>query len=143
MKSRSWFVCSLVLLVLVGCKKMPSKPSLTPVRGTVTYKGQPITKGEIAFTPEDLTLYACSSALKEGGAFDMWTPLGGSTSPTGAMPGKYKVSLTGEYGTGKDATKLPKRYEDAGTSGLTVEVKPGGGLVFNPGGDTNLKITSP
>ncbi len=142
MKSRSWFACSLVLLVLAGCNKMPSKPGLTPVRGTITYKGQPISKGEITFTPEDPTVYACSSALLEGGAFDMWTPLGGSTSPTGAMPGKYKVSITGgEYGRGKDAKKLPKRYEDAATSGLTVEVKSGGALLFNPGGD--VKITSP
>jgi hypothetical protein len=36
---------------LVGCGGDPNKPKLGKVSGTVTYKGQPVTKGMVTFIP--------------------------------------------------------------------------------------------
>jgi hypothetical protein len=130
MKIRKWFAWGLLLLGPAACTRMPDKPSLSPVRGTVTYKGQVITEGSIEFEPENPAIHRCSSAIKDG-QFDMYT-LAGTTKPDGGMPGKYKVAVTGTVGKGKDAPKVPKRYGDVSTSGLTAEVK--------SGGDTNMTI---
>jgi hypothetical protein len=125
-----WFVCGVVLLCLAGCRGAPAKPTLSPVRGTVTYKGKPVTQGEISFEPIDKTIRRCSSGIKDG-AFDMWT-MAGTTKPDGAMPGTFKVVVLGSVGTGKDAQPVPQRFADAGTTPKTVEIK--------SGGDTNLTI---
>jgi hypothetical protein len=46
MNTRSCFVLEMFLVVgLVGCRGQPSKPGIAPVRGTVTYKGEPVTQG--------------------------------------------------------------------------------------------------
>jgi hypothetical protein len=132
MKSQRWFVCGFVLLALAGCRGAPGKPSLVPVRGTVTYKGQAV-NGKLDLLPFDQTKYGASSALKEG-AFNLNT-MAGTTSPDGAMPGKYKVVVEGTYGTGKDKQEVPRRFADAGTSQKTVEIP--------SGGTDNLKIELP
>ncbi len=125
MNTRLWFTCGFLFVVgLAGCNKMPDKPGLYPVRGMVTYKGQPISQGSIEFQPDNLTIYPCSSAIKDG-SFDMNT-FAGTTKPDGAMPGKFRVAVTGQVGKGTDATKVPRRFGDVATSGLTVEVKSGG-----------------
>jgi hypothetical protein len=61
---------------------------------------------------------------------------GGTTVPDGAVPGKYKVAVTGTVGTGKDAVKVPRRYGDVSTSELSV-------VEIKSGGDTNLAINIP
>ena len=53
--SQKAFVPRLVLVALValplGCGGDPSKPKLGRVSGTVTYKGEPVTKGVVSFVP--------------------------------------------------------------------------------------------
>jgi hypothetical protein len=129
MKSRHWFACGIVLLVLAGCRGAPAKPSLVRVRGTVTYKGNPV-NGELRLVPPDKTKYPAASAIKEG-AFDLRT-FAGTTEPDGALPGKYTVEVDATYKDGQEKKEVPRRYADAGTSPKTVGVP--------SGGTDNLKI---
>jgi hypothetical protein len=58
-----------------------------PVSGTVTYNGQPLEKGAISFVPET---GAGATGIIEKGSYALST--GGEQD--GAMPGKYKVTIT-------------------------------------------------
>ena len=41
----------LVILSLEGCGEAVARPQLGKVSGKVTYKGKPLTKGSVVFTP--------------------------------------------------------------------------------------------
>lgn len=88
----------LLLLVLVGCE---SKPTLTEISGTVTFKGQPIPAGDVSFTPE---------VSVAGGQLQMYMVKDGKYDSTqtpgmGLLPGKYKVRINGY-----DGKQIPNFY---------------------------------
>lgn len=88
-------LCGLTLAVLglavAGCS---SKPALTEISGTVTFKGQPIPAGDVTFTPDvsipsgELRMY-----MVKDGKFDSKEKPG-----TGLRPGKYSVRINGYDG---------------------------------------------
>lgn len=81
----------LLLLVMVGCD---SKPKLTEISGTVTFKGQPIPAGDVSFTPEvSVTGGQLQMYMVKDGKFDS-----AQTPGTGLLPGKYKVRINGYDG---------------------------------------------
>jgi hypothetical protein len=87
-----------LLLVLVGCE---SKPTLTEISGTVTFKGQPIPAGDVSFTPE---------VSVAGGQLQMYMVKDGKYDSTqtpemGLLPGKYKVRINGY-----DGKQIPNFY---------------------------------
>jgi hypothetical protein len=102
------------------------------VRGTVTYKGQPVKQGTISFVPRDAAKPGASSRIGPDGTYDLQTQEPGD----GARLGEYRVIVSGydpkildtvrAPGTPVERkTEIPKKYENADTSGLTATVKAG------------------
>ena len=75
-------------LTLVGCGG-DGLPPRYAVSGTVTFKGQPLAKGEITFMPDVPTGRGGSAVIKDG-AFKLTTQEEGD----GAFPGSYTVIIT-------------------------------------------------
>ncbi len=122
-------ILGLGLVVLIcGCGSGPKTlEGLKPVKGKVTYKGQPVAKGTITFVTEDRKGTSAMGVLTEQGEFTLKSDV---NSP-GARPGKYKVRVEswqtepgmgeGKFTPGKSA--IPERYMAAGTSMLEATVK--------------------
>lgn len=88
----------LLLLVMVGCD---SKPKLTEISGTVTFKGQPIPAGDVSFTPEvSVTGGQLQMYMVKDGKYDS-----AQTPESGLLPGKYKVRINGY-----DGKQIPNFY---------------------------------
>jgi hypothetical protein len=92
-----------------------------PVSGTVTYNGQPLEKGAISFVPDK---GAGATGAIEKGSYRLST--GGEGD--GALPGKYKVTVTAKEdsyeiakadflkdskGKGADVSFVPRQYLSA------------------------------
>jgi hypothetical protein len=110
------------------------------VSGKVTYKGQPLAKGTISFSPVD---QAGEGAYGEvvAGSYRLTT----YTPGDGAVPGRYRVSIASAeavtppaaFDTNPNATpeaavaraqrtakhNIPVKYASPDASGLTAEVK--------------------
>jgi hypothetical protein len=112
-------VASAALLVgaYAGCGGGAGQlPSLIPVKGKVTYKGQPLPKGMIRFEPDGYGRMA-TGKLQADGTFVLSTLKDGD----GAVAGVHKVFITD---TDKSLAKDRgfSKYASADTSGLTAEV---------------------
>jgi hypothetical protein len=115
-------------LSLTGCgSRGPALPDAYPAKGQVLLAGgAPVAGGRITFAPKDP-----HRGIEAWGEIQ---PDGGFTLTTyklndGAVPGEYVVTLSPySYKTGNlkvaNAGRVPQRYAEAATSGLTVEVKP-------------------
>jgi hypothetical protein len=130
-------LASIGLLIGLGCGGDEFQKRY-PVSGKVTYKGEPVKKGSITFTPDSKEGRAANGNLVDG-SYTLTTH-----SPNdGALPGKYRVSIiakepdegafakTTGHPNQVDTVKsyiqakplIPRKYELADTSGLTAEVK--------------------
>ena len=110
---------AVVSLALAGCGGGHSKPELSatlPVRGTVTYKGQPMTGGTVKFVPED-TGREAQAAIGPDGAFVLSTFKEGD----GAIAGLHLVAVTGASASGA----VPIKYKSPSSSKVEVEVVAG------------------
>lgn len=47
-------VLMLTTILIVGCESVPDKYEVVPVRGILTYKGEPIANAMVYFTPHEL-----------------------------------------------------------------------------------------
>ena len=131
-----------------GCSDDTGLEKRYPVSGTVTYKEQPLAKGQISFVPADPsdTRLRPANGTIVNGHYTLTTAAAGD----GAFPGKYKVSISSldidntqvietitKYGgggrqgeIGKAAAKakslIPEKYRSSEMSGLeaTVATKP-------------------
>jgi hypothetical protein len=100
-----------------GCGQATGTPlSTVPVKGKVTYKGQPLTQGTIRFEPEGKGREA-SAEIQADGTY----VLGTHKDADGAPPGAYRVAITGAIGTGSK-TKIPAKYDGFSSSHLEAEV---------------------
>lgn len=84
---------SCVVLVLVaGC----SGGSYAPVTGTVTLRGRPVAGATVVFTPDPPVAGAAGATARTGedGSFRLQTNLPGGVTRDGAVPGKYKVTVS-------------------------------------------------
>lgn len=124
------------MAVLVGCNSA-STPGIVPVGGKVSYKGTPIEGAIITFLP-DGTGRPATATSSAGGVFSLTT-----VDASGAMPGKYKVTVdkveyaaagassmeaasTGNAAEGRAKRALPKKYAEAASTPLTIEVPANG-----------------
>jgi hypothetical protein len=119
---------AVVALALVGCGSSASDRSR--VHGAVSYDGEPVDDGGIAFLPEGGgASQARATGVIEGGHYDL-------DSSRGPYPGKYKVEIYWNKKTGKKLhgpsgksskeerkQAIPDKYNEK--SELRVEVKPG------------------
>jgi hypothetical protein len=114
--------CSVVLAVsLCGCNAGASATplgELIPVKGKVTFRGKPLTKGVVEFEPKDSGRRATGD-IGPDGAF----VLGSIKEGDGATAGVHRVSIT-EVEFSPDGTRLPVKYRQPNTSGLEATVSP-------------------
>jgi hypothetical protein len=101
-----------------GCGAIGSGkvPDLIPVKGKVTFKGKPLTKGTVAFEPDGFGRPA-RGELQSDGTFVLSTLKEGD----GVVAGEHRVSITGvEKSLAKDRTMI--KYASPNTSRLTAQV---------------------
>jgi hypothetical protein len=120
---RLMFLTVLCLAPCWGCGSVAERQlaELIPVKGKVTYKGQPLTKGSVEFEPRDFGRSA-SGDLQPDGTFVLGTLKEGD----GVVAGHHRVFVTGTGIPGKTAKKskelVPAKYTQPATSGLTADV---------------------
>ena len=136
-RSRGWLLflsLALAMVVAVGCGG--NRRPLTPVTGKVTYQGKPLRFGTVILQPES-GQYA-TGAIQQDGTF-MMTMRG---EGDGAAVGRNMVRIVclegqdpakaasangrsrGEAGLGRSL--IPEKYQSCETSGISVDVRPGG-----------------
>ncbi len=91
-------------------------PTLVPVKGKVTFKGQPLTTGTIRFEPDDYGR-AAGGKLQSDGTFVLTTNKEGD----GVIPGHHRVYFTNLNPKAKPGP-VPKKYTTPTTSKLEAEV---------------------
>lgn len=97
MRRLSWLCLSII--VLIGCGCSPSGPERINVFGEVSFNGEPIEDGEIAFQPEAGTEAPPSSAPIIDGKYKL-------APQWGLVPGTYKV-LVRSYRVSLQDKNLP------------------------------------
>ncbi len=91
-------------------------PDLIPVKGTVSYKGKPLTKGTIKFEPDGYGRPA-RGQLQADGSFVLTTAKDGD----GVVPGEHRVTITSlEKGLSKDRSL--NKYASPNTTPWRAEV---------------------
>jgi hypothetical protein len=112
-----------LLAVTLGCTKHKEERSAV-VTGKVTLGGAPLGAGEVLFMTEDG--HAASEKLAADGSYTVK-----------CRPDRYKVAVTppappdplgspaGAAPPQPDTRPIPKKYQDLGSSGLSVDVKAG------------------
>jgi hypothetical protein len=113
---------SLLVLVVLSCTIAgcgPTGPKLYPVKGTVTWNGEPLPEGDIIFTP-----------ATPGDVEDAGKVVGGKFAFE-ARPGAKKVKITAnrsegpvdpQMGLAPRVQYIPPKYSSAEKTTLTAEV---------------------
>lgn len=135
MRTVSLLACFCALL-LMGCGSQDDKwkkdrPKTAPAAGVITLDGKPLDGAQVVLVPESGT-HGASALSAADGSFR----LSAFPPDDGAVPGSYKVmivkSIVPELQEGETAelayAKLlvPKKYTDANTSGLMVDIPDAG-----------------
>jgi hypothetical protein len=112
---------SVALFLLAGCagcgaSGVGTLPSLIPVKGKVTFKGQPLSKGTVHFEPDDYGRPA-SGELQSDGTFILTTHKQGD----GVVAGHHRVYITDTDLKSKTGA-VPKKYSTPTASKLEAEV---------------------
>jgi len=133
------FFVLLLFASISGCGSSAS--GTAAVSGRVTYKGKPLAKANVSFTPAEGATRAAEGLTDSNGRYTLGTFAAGD----GALPGKYRISViargpdrppkAGETGSGMPGEMMagdpiiPIKYFTPDSSGLTAEVKRGGNRV--------------
>ena len=119
---KSLLMFSVGALVLAGCGSEAAK---VPVRGKVTFKGQPLTDGSVMFVAQGSGVTA-TGTIKPDGTYELHSGKPGE----GITPGAYKVSIAPAFYDPRTGSppKFATKYQDPEMSGLTAEVKDGAGV---------------
>jgi hypothetical protein len=113
-------VITTVALLVGGCWGCGSGsgalPALIPVKGKVSFKGQPVTKGVVRFEPDGYGRGA-SGHLQPDGSYVLTTLKEGD----GVVAGHHKICIT-ETAAPKAKDLIPKKYASPNSSTLTADV---------------------
>jgi len=131
-----WFAS---ILGWCGCGSDPGpvaeQERVVPVSGTLTYQGKPLESFQVTFMPTDGRRVAMG-VTDAAGKFT----LGTNAAADGAPPGQHKIAVnwfdpsTADAAAGQEAivdnpaqlpkasVKIPRKYNDPNTSGLTQDV---------------------
>lgn len=112
---------AVVILTALGCGPPSYQLDTAPVRGTVTLDGQPLPSGYVVVPT--MRGRMATGKIEPDGTFEMTTYSPGD----GVQVGSQRVIVTPvpPDETAEKRVPIPTRYQSAGTSGLTIEVKPG------------------
>jgi hypothetical protein len=121
---------AIVSLALVGCAEAePDRTPVFPAKGTITFKGQPISGALVALhpkTPIEGTPNPRANVDKDG-VFTISTYV----TADGAPEGDYTLTVVWHKPVKQGAdvisgpNVIPAKYANANTSDLTVSIKPG------------------
>lgn len=126
---------------LAGCGSDPGRPKLGQVNGKVTYKGKPVTSGEVIFTPAtgkgNETGHVATGKIASDGSYSLGTFDPGDGAVLGEHVvtvqvldqkaedmGKMKPDGTFDYVLPKSV--VPQKYASVGTSPLRCKVEESG-----------------
>jgi hypothetical protein len=111
-------VVAMLLGCCVGCGANGSGtlPQLIPVKGKVTFKGQPVSMGSIRFEPDDYGRPA-TGKLQSDGTYVLTTLKDGD----GVVPGHHRVSIIDLNIKSKDGAVLQK-YLNTSKAKLEADV---------------------
>ncbi|MFO0903807.1 MAG: hypothetical protein U0939_12450 [Pirellulales bacterium] len=126
-----------VLVLAVGCGD--GGPATASVTGKLTIGGQPANDVTVNFNPVDPNGVPASGVVSNG----TYTLSSGSTGKAGAVPGKYKITLTQNASaateeaysaSGGNAPSAPKapfaaEFADPGKTTIEKEVKAGSNTI--------------
>jgi len=140
-QSLFWLLACALALLLTGCRSA-KLPRTLPVQGKVTWRGQPLSQGMVAFSPARLGEAGQPSRPAMGKIGPDGTyRLSSFRENDGAMPGEYRVTVVSYYASepGPDdsfkpaVSRIPIRYGDPEKSGLnfTVPSDARGPVVYN------------
>ena len=108
---------ALLLFSCWGCGRGENALApLIPVKGKVTYKGQPLTKGTVRFEPDGYGRMA-TGKIQPDGTFVLST----LKENDGVVAGFHKVSVS-DTGSLPRKELIPKKYASPNASKLTAEV---------------------
>jgi hypothetical protein len=104
----------------IGCTSNNdmTPPKLIPVKGKVTYKGKPLSKGVVRFSADGYGRDA-GGHLKEDGTYELTTLKAGD----GVTAGEHRVFIT-EVDSGFAKDKVMKKYASPVASKLVAVVSP-------------------
>jgi hypothetical protein len=114
-----WLVLgALVFTLCCGCGSSdgPYVATTVPVKGKVSYKGKPLTQGEIVFEPKSAGREAHGN-IQPDGTFELTSFKSGD----GAIAGTHRVAVSGT--SKKDG--VPVKYQNTSSSKTEVEVAEG------------------
>jgi hypothetical protein len=122
----------LLAMVVSGSWKpsMAAKPTVYPAHGKFVFKnGDPVRDTFVNFIPTapGNTGWVCQAQTKADGTFKITSNF--NVEPDGAVPGEYKcymeqgVAMKFSNGEVRNPSRIPKKFLDAKTSGLTVVIK--------------------
>jgi len=131
--SRWWGACragvAVVLLASLAAAGCGGGRNVAPVSGKVTYAGEPLANGTVAFVGEDGR--TDSSPLKEDGSYLIAkapigpVKIGVQTFPPSPMVIRPDAPPSAATKPNLKYVRLPPRYNDPNKSGLTYTVQPG------------------
>ena len=90
-----------------GANGAGTLPQLLPVKGKVTFKGQPLTVGTVRFEPDDYGRPA-TGKLQSDGTFVLST----LKDADGVVPGHHRVTITNVDNKSKDGAVAVEILED-------------------------------
>src|SRR5262245_10903939 len=112
----------------VGCGRDSNGDKLLPVRSKVSYQGEPLTTGAVLLVADtakgNTTKHEPRGSIDDQGNYRVST-----AGRPGAPPGWYKVAVIANKPPNPNkpyavtGSLLPKKYGDANTSELAIEVR--------------------
>lgn len=115
-------IMTLLLASASGCGGSDD-PKTGQVSGIVTLDGSPVSKGVIIF--EDTAFGRGGSATLKEGHFEFETPLNSGDFKVTVQPPPPPAPTAAPPTSPAAAIKIPKKYQQTATSGLTATVKEG------------------
>jgi hypothetical protein len=112
-----------LLVAVAGCGKPSHQLDTAPCTGKVTLDGQPLASGYVTFITSRGRM--SSGTIQPDGTFVMSTYQEGDGAQIGTHPVVITPIPSDEYTGGVKPVPVPDRYTKPGTSGFTIEVKPG------------------
>lgn len=121
-------IAAVLLLAAVGCGPAEKRVATAPVKGKISYKGAPVTTGNVMFIPSGGGPPA-TAEIQADGTYSLKT----YEPEDGAVPGDHVVTVTAiqlSTGSPEDPASDPKllvptKYSSSKTSGLTASVADG------------------